>query len=71
VKRQFVAYLFFVGWDCLSLGIHICFSIPNIEFHLPFCFVRIGWVKISHGDFILSSTEKFRKFGLKEKHFYK
>ena len=35
----------FVGWDCLSLGFHVCFSMPNVEIHLPFSFVRAGWIE--------------------------
>lgn len=44
-KRTFVAYFFLVGWDCISLGFHISFANPNIEIHLPFGFIRIGWVQ--------------------------
>lgn len=40
--KPFVAYYYFVGWDCLSLGFHLCLSEPNVEIHLPFGFVRIG-----------------------------
>lgn len=36
-------YFWFVGWDCWSFGAHICFGAPNIEIHLPFGFIRIGW----------------------------
>ena len=43
MKKGFVCYWFFVGWDCISLGFHVCFSLPNIEIHLPFGFFRIGW----------------------------
>jgi len=41
--RRFVCYFFFVGWDCISFGLHVSFSRPNIEIHLPFGFFRIGW----------------------------
>jgi len=41
-KKRFVAYYYCNGCD-LSLGISIHFSQPNIEIHLPFGFVRIGW----------------------------
>jgi hypothetical protein len=45
LRRRFVAYYFFVGWDCVSLGLHFClWSGPNIELHLPFGFIRIGWM---------------------------
>lgn len=40
--ERFVTYFWFVGWDCVSLGAHICVSKPNIEIHLPFGFIRIG-----------------------------
>lgn len=39
----FICYFHFVGWDCISLGFHICFGAPNVEIHLPFGFIRIGW----------------------------
>jgi hypothetical protein len=37
-----VAYFWFVGWSCISLGFHVCLSAPNIEIHLPFGFIRLG-----------------------------
>lgn len=43
LTKAFVCYYYFVGWDCLSLGISLSWSAPNIEIHLPFGFVRIGW----------------------------
>ena len=42
-KRKFVAYFHFVSWDCISLGLHVSLRCPNIELHLPFGFIRIGW----------------------------
>lgn len=39
---KWAAYFWFVGWDCLSLGIHASLSVPNIEIHIPFGFIRIG-----------------------------
>jgi hypothetical protein len=32
-------------WYCISLGFHIDVKTPNIEIHLPFCFLRIGFCK--------------------------
>lgn len=49
MKRRFVAYLWFTGWSHISLGMHVCTSLPNIEIHLPFSFIRIGWVEASEG----------------------
>lgn len=43
--KLFTCHFWFAGWDCLSLGVHVCFSLPNIEIHLPFGFCRIGWEK--------------------------
>lgn len=57
---RWVAYFWFVGWDCISLGLHVCFGAPNIEIHLPFGFIRIGrkskpvqplWVGIDFSTF--------------------
>ena len=42
--KQFVAYFHFVGWDCISFGFHVCFGKPNVEVHLPFGFIRSGWM---------------------------
>lgn len=41
--RQVICYFYFQGFDCLSLGAHICLSQPNFELHIPFGFFRIGW----------------------------
>ena len=43
VRRRFVAYFFFVGWDCLSVGVHVALCSPNVEVHVPFGFFRVGW----------------------------
>ena len=42
LKRRFIFYWWFVGWSCLSLGIHTDLKIPNIEIHIPFGFIRLG-----------------------------
>jgi hypothetical protein len=42
-ERQFVCMFHFVGWSCFSLGFHVDTASPNIELHVPFGFVRIGW----------------------------
>ena len=42
--KRFVAYYYCNGSD-LSLGISLHWQMPNIEIHLPFGFVRIGWVR--------------------------
>ncbi len=42
MKKRFVAYFYCNGAD-LSLGISLHFAKPNMEIHLPFGFIRIGW----------------------------
>ena len=42
-RGPFRVQFHFIGWECISLGFHVCWSLPNIELHLPFGFVRIGW----------------------------
>lgn len=42
-EKLFVCYIWFTGWNHISLGLHLYWSLPNIEIHLPFCFLRIGW----------------------------
>jgi hypothetical protein len=40
--QRWVALFHFVGWDCISLGFHVCVTAPNVELHLPFGFIRVG-----------------------------
>ncbi len=46
-RGRFRCYFFFVGWDCLSLGLHVSVWCPNVEIHLPFGFVRVGWESVA------------------------
>src|SRR6266851_1097179 len=43
--RRFVCFWYFNGWDHISLGLHVDWTIPNIEIHMPFGFFRVGWQK--------------------------
>jgi len=43
IKRKYVCYWHFVNWYCFSLGIAVDIKSPNLEIHLPFGFIRIGW----------------------------
>lgn len=62
--RKFVAYFWFVGWDCLSLGFHICVTGPHIEIHVPFGFFRIGWVNCYHDVCSINAhAVSWREFG--------
>jgi len=44
VKRWFVAYFHITGFYPINLGINVDFQSPNIELHIPFGFMKIGWV---------------------------
>ncbi|TCD15154.1 hypothetical protein [Oricola cellulosilytica] len=44
---RFQCYFWFVGWWAISFGFHASLRDPNVEIHLPFGFVRIGWVGAS------------------------
>lgn len=35
----------FNSLDEISLGVNICLSDPCIQIHLPFGFIRIGWLE--------------------------
>lgn len=43
LSRQLVCYVWFTGWWDWSLGVHVCWTAPNVELHLPCCFVRVGF----------------------------
>lgn len=57
-KRQFECYYYFVGWSSVSLGVSVCVSLPNIEIHLPFGFIRIGWRKDPKAEDVEYWTEQ-------------
>ena len=42
--RKFTVHFHYVGWDCVSLGVSIELSGPNISIHTPCGFFCIGWV---------------------------
>lgn len=43
-KNTFEIFFKFLGWHCLSFGIHIDPVAPKIEFHIPFGWIGIGWM---------------------------
>lgn len=45
VKKRFVCFYHFIQFSHINLGLHIDLSLPNIEVHLPFGFIRIGMTK--------------------------
>jgi hypothetical protein len=66
-KRQFVCYFFHNGFDNINFGISINLKLPNIEIHIPFGFIRIGFV-LSNGIKAINQEEVDKKcFGLIER----
>ena len=57
--RKFVIYFHFIGWWAISAGLHVDIKSPNLEIHLPFGFLRIGW-KFSDSDWAKSHWGVFR-----------
>lgn len=43
MKRRFVAYFYRNGSGLVNLGVSLRFRWPELEIHLPFGFVRLGW----------------------------
>ena len=39
---RWIIYYYFIQWSHVSLGLHVDFSVPNVEVHLPFGFIRVG-----------------------------
>ena len=64
MKKKFVCYFFFVGWWAFSIGFHISVKEPNIEIHLPFGFIRVGWA-LDYSEYITDEESGIKKFGLK------
>lgn len=65
--QRFVAYFYCNGCQ-LSLGISICLQNPNVEIHLPFGFIRIGWEPNTlPRDYVGSIGNRvlYRSFGLR------
>ena len=67
MEKQFIAFFYFVAWDCVSLGLHVSFKNPNIEIHLPFGFIRIGWVDVCVDMPEVYAATRRRTFGLAER----
>lgn len=66
VARRFVCYIFFpIGWSNISLGVTIDFKAPNIEIHLPFCFLKLGYCM--HQKFTEEELSKKRHWGYESK----
>ena len=67
IVKRFVAYFYFVGWDCLNFGVSVCLGLPNIEIHIPFGFIRIGWINTFPDAIRLTAVDEYagrRTYGL-------
>jgi hypothetical protein len=67
IQRKFVACFFLVGFDNISLGVSFNWYIPNIEIHLPFGFIKIGWDSLEEPWDSPEETKKYcerRTFGI-------
>ena len=42
-RRRFVCYFYFQGFSSIQIGLHVDLSQPNLEIHIPFGFLRVGW----------------------------
>jgi len=49
-KRKFICYFWHTSFWHISLGFHIDLHLPNIEIHIPFGFIRVGWEKQDNKD---------------------
>ena len=70
--RRFVAYFFRSSFYYINLGIGIDLSSPNIEIHLPFGFIRIGWSKdlLNSSDINYIKEQNKKVFGYIPKGYY-
>jgi hypothetical protein len=41
--KTFKAFYHVTGWYPINFGINVDFQKPNMEIHIPFGFIRIGW----------------------------
>lgn len=61
--RQFVCFYTFLGLNHINLGISFDLTSPNIEVHIPFGFLRIGW----QGIYKKPALQPTRTFGTRYK----
>ena len=67
ITRQFVCFFHFVSWFSVSFGFSLYFKGPNLEIHIPFGFIKIGFEE--HCELRPANEDKFRKrtIGLQER----
>jgi hypothetical protein len=62
LRKRFVCYFHFVGWENISFGAHVNVIQPNMEIHLPFGFIRIGWDGVPGRRFGFTSYRDYRDY---------
>lgn len=67
-SRQFVAYFHFGSWADLALGASIHLRGPHVEIHIPFGFVRVGFIRVGAVEPINQQAVAWRSFGIKERY---
>lgn len=63
IDKQFIYYIHFVGFNEISLGFHVDIASPNIEIHLPFCFIKIGWQGVLSEEYFGEFKKRYRTYG--------
>lgn len=43
MAKNFEALAWFTGFENLALGVTIDWARPNVQIHVPFFFIKIGW----------------------------
>ena len=57
MKQRFIALFWFVSWTSISVGININVWPINMEIHLPFGFIKIGWEEYEPGVRALNEAD--------------
>lgn len=57
-ERTFCCFINYLGLTRISLGVSIDWMCPNIEIHLPFCFIKLGF------DTVESWPGPYKAFGI-------
>ncbi len=57
--RRFVCFYHYNGLWYWQLGFHVYLPAPNIEIHVPFGFIRIGW----ESNYLLDDVKRIKDIG--------
>lgn len=59
--KRFVAFFWFVSWTTISAGIRINVWPTNIEVHIPFGFIKVGWEHYDPNVIVMNEYEVERR----------